>query len=117
MAVLEPSFVFDSNELIASGKNSKIIDCLLCKTKILRPGTSAHLHEKILLVLDKKDGEEREEADWWLINDIWDFDNISFTKADPSGKKYLTCGACERGILGFQHGGRILLAHTRIHYL
>lgn len=27
-----------------------------------------------------KDQEQREESDWWLVADKWDFDNIGFLK-------------------------------------
>jgi len=109
---------FDPASLVSGGKNAKIITCVVCKTKILPLGKGSYLNETIPLVSGAKESGEREESDWWQVNDIWDFANVGFSHS-VSGKKYLTCAACEQGVLGVHMapGGRILVAATRVNYV
>lgn len=52
----------------------------------------------------KKNSEsiEREMlSDYWMVPDIYMFDNIGFSKTVDSGLKYLICADCEIGPIGW----------------
>lgn len=39
-------------------------------------------------------------SDWWVVDDMFTFENIGFTHSVGS-VKYLSCAYCERGPLGY----------------
>jgi len=63
---------------------------------------------------------EMEKVVWfWHLTDMFNFENIGFSKTINSDMKYLTCADCEREILGFQvlsEGNNFFLAANRVVY-
>ncbi|KAJ1348908.1 hypothetical protein KIN20_004315 [Parelaphostrongylus tenuis] len=47
---------------------------------------------------------------FWIVKDMYDFENVGFTKSDE-GVKYLVCADCEYGPIGF------LDAESKLHYV
>ncbi|KAJ1361047.1 hypothetical protein KIN20_020202 [Parelaphostrongylus tenuis] len=47
---------------------------------------------------------------FWLVKDIYDFENVGLTRSDE-GVKYLECADCEYGPIGF------LDAESKLHYV
>ena len=99
----------DTTELLNEDqKNAKALICLRCPSKILPKDVGKyqdHL-EKDLHVMHKKQedaGIKKESMkQFYLVNDMFDFDNIGFTKpVDNDTIKYLICADCEVGPLGW----------------
>ncbi|CAG5096456.1 Oidioi.mRNA.OKI2018_I69.XSR.g14625.t1.cds [Oikopleura dioica] len=103
-------------------KDSKLcskIRCPVCPSLILSPD-SAQLHkEMISLPKVQKDAGEEQIDSWWLVDDMFTFDNIGFSKAATGGLKYLTCADCEIGPLGVHDPSdpkKFLIAASRVRY-
>jgi len=99
----------DTTDLInEEQKNAKNLACLRCDSKILPLNMGAFQTdtEKSLHVMHKKQedaGIKKETMkQFYVVNDMYDFDNIGFTKAvDNNTIKYLICADCEVGPLGW----------------
>jgi len=91
----------------------------MCPSLILSPD-SATLHtESISLPKVRKDGGEEIIETWWLVDDMFTFDNIGFSKSASGGLKYLTCADCEIGPLGVhdpKEPKKFLIAASRVRY-
>ena len=82
----------------------------------------------------QKDAGEEQIDSWWLVDDMFTFDNIGFrfdliidqslrvcdfSKAATGGLKYLTCADCEIGPLGVHDPSdpkKFLIAASRVRY-
>eukprot|EP01128_Nolandella_sp_AFSM9_P012445 TRINITY_DN9289_c0_g1_i1.p1 TRINITY_DN9289_c0_g1~~TRINITY_DN9289_c0_g1_i1.p1 ORF type:complete len:131 (+),score=16.87 TRINITY_DN9289_c0_g1_i1:35-427(+) len=108
---------WDADLLVSDGSNTKRISCILCSTKILPAHKGVYTQEP--QTLKGSDGSDVDEEHFWHVKDMWDFDNIGFSRSqDDNTLRYLTCGACEQGILGLQRNEkRILLCHSRVKYI
>lgn len=99
----------DTKDLVNEGnKNAKALCCQRCNCKILSPntGTFETSLEKDLHVMHKKQedaGIKKEKMkQFFMVNDIYDFDNIGVTKpVENDTLKYLICADCEVGPLGW----------------
>ena len=106
IATVEP---MDTTALINDEKqNAKALTCLRCPSKILpeKKGQFVDDIEKELHVMHKKQedaGVKKEKfKQFYVVNDMFDFDNIGFTKSvDNDSLKYLICADCEVGPLGW----------------
>uniref|UniRef100_T1H5S0 Guanine nucleotide exchange factor MSS4-like protein n=1 Tax=Megaselia scalaris TaxID=36166 RepID=T1H5S0_MEGSC len=47
-----------------------------------------------------KDVETEEISEFWVVNDMFTFENIGFSN-QVDNVKYLTCADCEKGPVGF----------------
>ena len=55
---------------------------------------------------------------FWLVVDMWTFDNVGFTKT-LNNIKYLICADCEIGPIGYQDLNdpkHLYVAHSRVNY-
>lgn len=43
-----------------------------------------------------------EETYCWLLEDIYSFENVTFTRSVDGKMKYLACADCEHGPIGYQ---------------
>lgn len=103
----------DTKELVndEDQKNAKALACLRCNCKILPVNTGTYVNdaelEQELHVMHKKQEEagikKEKIKQFFLVNDMYDFDNIGFTKpvTSESTVKYLICADCEVGPLGW----------------
>jgi len=104
-------------QLVQNGQNAKKIICVTCGTDVLLPAHGTHVQQQISLPTGKDGGQETLN-DFWLVKDIFDFQNIAFLRTVQNAK-YLTCGGCERGVLGVQqldNQNKIFLCHNRVTY-
>ncbi|XP_063072083.1 guanine nucleotide exchange factor MSS4 [Engraulis encrasicolus] len=91
------------------GKNSKAVLCQRCGSKVLCPGM-AQLSEKELFLPAMRKKSSIAQSDGsvdgdtltshWLVFDMFDFENVGFTK-DVGNIKYLICADCEIGPIGW----------------
>lgn len=113
----------DIESLIENGKNKKTAFCVQCPSKILNSGIGQYNQIKFPLPYIRKrseksdDSEEEELSDYWVINDMYQFENIGYSNT-VNGKKYLTCADCEIGPLGWfdQETKVSYLAVSRVKY-
>lgn len=100
----------DTKDLVSSEKNAKALACLRCNCKILPTNTGTYVNdvalEKELHVMHKKQEEagikKEKIKQFFVVNDMYDFDNIGFTKpVNNETVKYLICADCEVGPLGW----------------
>ena len=105
-----------SNLLNESGKNSQSVVCQFCDSKVLTPdiATLTRLNGHFLPAMRQKksiavtagdsQGNEGLEGDalddFWLVEDMFHFENVGFSKA-VNNVKYLICADCEMGPIGF----------------
>jgi hypothetical protein len=82
--------------------NTKDIVCQICKDKLIKNGVATLSGDKGLI--PDKTGKLCEFDSWWVLNDMYNFENISFTKP-TDGVRYLTCPNCTNIPLGFQKEG------------
>merc|ERR1711977_498229 len=86
----------------ASGKNTMVIRCKRCNCRIISAGKCELVEQEE----NVKDGKGEEEAlHWfWRVADVFDYDNIAFTRAGEGATlKYLTCADCEHEALGIMY--------------
>ncbi len=117
----------DTKELLTEDhKNAKALSCLRCDCKILPISTGSFSAdvEKDLHVMHKKQEEagikKEKLKQFFLVSDMYDFDNIGFTKpAENESVKYLICADCEVGPLGYQciSSKKLYLALARVKHI
>ncbi|KAM4589051.1 guanine nucleotide exchange factor MSS4 isoform 1-T2 [Odontesthes bonariensis] len=100
----------DRSELLSvDGKNSKSVLCQRCGSKVLCPGMATFEEKELFLPsMRKKSGLSTSEGSvdgdtltaHWLVGDMYDFENVGFTK-DVGRIKYLICADCEIGPIGW----------------
>ncbi|KAJ8041298.1 Guanine nucleotide exchange factor MSS4 [Holothuria leucospilota] len=100
--------VLSMDGLLEDGKNAKYLKCERCRSTILRPGDATHTKkEQIFLPHMKKKsenqaaGEGETLSDFWLVKDMFTFENVGFTNT-VDNKKFLICADCEVGPIGWQ---------------
>lgn len=97
-----------TENLIEDGKNSKLIVCQRCPSKILRPRLGNYQEIEFNLpymtkkpnVGDTSDGELLKQ--FWAVDDIYKFENMGFSNT-VGDTKYLVCADCEIGPLGWHN--------------
>ncbi|XP_057292059.1 guanine nucleotide exchange factor MSS4-like [Hydractinia symbiolongicarpus] len=90
-------------------KNTKLIVCKICGSKILRQNTCSIAKNEFPLPYMKskdKDGNSLNDklentSRYWLVEDMMTFENVGFSKT-VNGIKYLVCADCEIGPIGYQ---------------
>ncbi|CAF0757048.1 unnamed protein product [Didymodactylos carnosus] len=101
-------------------QNAKTIVCLYCDDIILRPKTGKYEQKNILLPrMDMKKTSTSSSSNdnsipingndhlcdsidyYWLVNDMFTFENVGFSKTVNNNVKYLICSNCERGPIGY----------------
>ncbi len=104
---------FRSEHVNEENKNKNHIRCPICDSKVLNSNMAPLIaHEVILGILfeysfqgvlpvdrSRTEGETQTERFFWHIKNMWDFENIGFTKT-LNDIKYLTCADCEKPCLG-----------------
>ncbi|XP_015116155.1 guanine nucleotide exchange factor MSS4 homolog [Diachasma alloeum] len=88
-----------------SGRNKLKICCQFCPSVILSPAAGTFLVHEFDLPHMRSKGDEGEEKveklkDYWLIEDMYMFENVSVTKT-VGNVKYLACADCEIGPIGY----------------
>lgn len=90
------------------GKNTATIVCSFCPSVILRPKSAKYVVKEnglsIPQMMTTKKGEETKfesesVKDFWLVSDMYDFENVGFCNTVDSWK-YLACADCEIGPIG-----------------
>ncbi|XP_029429789.1 guanine nucleotide exchange factor MSS4 [Rhinatrema bivittatum] len=98
----------DSSLVSAGGSNSKAVLCQRCSSTVLLPGSARYCQKELFLPSMRKKtalaGDTSPEGetlqDHWLVDDMYSFENIGFTK-DVGNIKYLICADCEIGPIGW----------------
>merc|ERR1712147_284802 len=88
------------NERVTNGKLNCQLTCQLCPSKVLPPSSAVLVEETKSLPAFTTDKNAEDIELWWMVDDMFTFDNIGFSKA-KDGIKYLTCADCEVGPLGY----------------
>jgi hypothetical protein len=94
-------------------KNKNKIYCKRCNTIIFKNNVGT-LETKIELNIPNSKGELVQYNNFWILTDMYSFENISFTRS-PGIKdvyKYLTCANCENYAIGI-----VLNENQKIHYI
>jgi len=88
-------------------KNCLGVKCKYCGSKIFPPKTAKYeeLSEgyRLHIVKAKADPDQSEFDEvkqFWVLGDMFDFDNVGFSNT-VDGTKYLVCADCERGPIGY----------------
>ncbi|KAI9295635.1 Mss4-like protein [Neoconidiobolus thromboides FSU 785] len=83
-----------------NNKNGNKLRCIepSCNSLILRKN-KAELVDNVEL---PEDYPEKSSTECWKIADVFDFDNISYSKLYKDKLKFLACADCEKGPLGYQ---------------
>ncbi|EFA80728.1 Mss4-like family protein [Heterostelium album PN500] len=105
--------VNDSNK-----KLSKRIHCRRCECIIILPN-NASLVEKEIALLNQKGSDSAELLKYmWFLPDMFQFENIAFSKDVKSQYKYLTCAECESEIIGVHYiqSKENYISHDRVVY-
>ncbi|KAK9404646.1 guanine nucleotide exchange factor MSS4 [Crotalus adamanteus] len=109
-----PSSAMETAELgpeelvCASGRNRKAVLCQRCGSRVLLPGAATFTRRELFLPAMKKktalvtnsDLEGDVLQDHWLVEDMFSFENVGFTK-DVGNVKFLICADCEIGPIGW----------------
>lgn len=111
----------ETADLLEGDKNAKQIVCERCQSKILPPKMGTYEESEFELHPMKKKKEDDEEIpeklkQFFRVEDMFDFDNIGFTKA-VGDVKYLICADCEIGPLGYSQANKCYIALARVAYL
>ncbi|CAG2065157.1 unnamed protein product, partial [Timema podura] len=97
---------FPLQEEVQDGKNKRQVRCQRCPSTILSPGTAVYKQVEFPLPHMKKDSspmkgsEEELIKDYWLVEDMYSFENVGFSHS-VGGVKYLACADCEVGPIGW----------------
>lgn len=85
-----------------------VVYCRFCPSTVLRPSVAELVeHEYSLPCLPgKRDAAKVAEPNellraFWRVKDKFDFENIGFTKTVNGHLKYLLCGECDAGPIGY----------------
>ncbi|KAL2091177.1 hypothetical protein ACEWY4_013440 [Coilia grayii] len=100
----------DPSTLVSEdGKNTKSVLCQRCGSKVLCPGMAQFSDKELFLPsMRKKSSISQSDGSvdgdtltaHWLVYDMFDFENVGFTK-DVGKIKYLICADCEIGPIGW----------------
>lgn len=101
-------------------RNTQTIVCSFCDDIILRPQTAILTTKPTLLPQMNVKKEPTTETDatnrlsingsdhtcdslesFWLVSDMFTFENVGFSNTVNNQTKYLVCANCERGPIGF----------------
>ncbi|XP_046739035.1 guanine nucleotide exchange factor MSS4 homolog [Diprion similis] len=92
-----------------NGKNKYTVLCTFCSSKMLNPGSSTYVNIEVAVKLHrmqrKGEGEAEEEeeiSDYWMVDDMFTFENIGFSNT-VENLKYLICADCEIGPVGWHN--------------
>ncbi|KAM4795134.1 guanine nucleotide exchange factor MSS4 [Rhinophrynus dorsalis] len=98
----------DQNLVSADGKNSRAVNCQRCGCRVLSAGVAKLAKRELLLpsmrkkssLADSSASECELLVEHWLVNDMFTFENVGFTK-DVGSIKFLVCADCEVGPIGW----------------
>mmetsp|Transcript_1516 Transcript_1516/g.2007 ORF Transcript_1516/g.2007 Transcript_1516/m.2007 type:complete len:136 (-) Transcript_1516:8-415(-) len=116
----------DADHVDANSKNARTIHCPMCNSKVLKPGMGKLVEKQIFLHSSRQKSGQTDGGStltwFWKIEDMFDFENIGFTKNVDPGYKYLTCADCEQTVLGIQqlndpNDKALYLSCSRVKYL
>jgi hypothetical protein len=100
-------------------RNTQTIVCSFCDDIILRPQTAILTNKPTLLPQMKVEKVSSTESEnnrlsingndhlcdsiesFWLVSDMFTFENVGFSNTVNNQTKYLVCANCERGPIGF----------------
>ena len=101
-------------------RNTQTIICSFCDDIILRPQTAILTNKPTLLpqmTTNKPASNDASEPNrlsingndlpcdsvenFWLVSDMFTFENVGFSNTVNNQTKYLVCANCERGPIGF----------------
>lgn len=101
-------------------RNTQTIICSFCDDIILRPQTAILTNKPTLLpqmTANKSASNDASEPNrlsingtdlpcdsvdnFWLVSDMFTFENVGFSNTVNNQTKYLVCANCERGPIGF----------------
>ena len=111
----------------AGDRNTQTIVCSFCDDVILRPQTAVLINKPALLPqMTTKQTSSNDAAaaaapsaesnrlsvngtdlpcdsveNFWLVSDMFTFENVGFSNTVNNQTKYLVCANCERGPIGF----------------
>uniref|UniRef100_A0A1A9WKS8 Guanine nucleotide exchange factor MSS4 n=1 Tax=Glossina brevipalpis TaxID=37001 RepID=A0A1A9WKS8_9MUSC len=111
------------NEIL-NNKNKQNIRCRYCNSLILRNQQGEYTKLQVDLPLmhqkntrDVNTVETEKLIDFWLVNDMFIFENVGFSNTVDK-RKYLTCADCDIGPLGYFdiNTKKCYLALQRVHY-
>nr|XP_020011263.1 guanine nucleotide exchange factor MSS4-like [Castor canadensis] len=88
----------------AEGRNRKAVLCQRCGSRVLQPGTALFSRRQLFLPSMRKkpavaggsNPDNNLLQDHWLVNNMFTFENVGFTK-DVGNIKFLVCADCEIG--------------------
>ncbi|XP_064112878.1 guanine nucleotide exchange factor MSS4 homolog isoform X2 [Macrobrachium nipponense] len=94
-----------TNVLVNEGQNKSIVSCIHCDSRVLSPQSAAFLNQTHPLPTptqpkDQPSLKTEDLDEWWVVDDMFTFDNIGFSHTVGS-TKYLVCADCERGPVGW----------------
>ncbi|EGG14171.1 Mss4-like family protein [Cavenderia fasciculata] len=95
-------------------KLTKRIHCRRCDCTVLIQNNAT-----LIPLLNQKGSDTAEELKWmWFLPDMFQFENIAFSKDVKNKIKYLTCAECEYEIIGVHDltTKENYIAHDRIVY-
>lgn len=95
----------DTNCLVREGQNSCVVKCIHCESRVLSPQSATFLSQSHALPTptqpkDQPSPNTEDLGEWWVVDDMFTFDNIGFSHTVGS-TKYLVCADCERGPVGW----------------
>ncbi len=97
----------ETEGLLDRNVNAKQLVCLRCGSKILPPKVGVYFEDIDfdLYVMHKKQEEQglvKETTNqFYVVDNMFDFDNVGFTKNIDDKVKLLTCADCEVGPIGW----------------
>ncbi|KAL8569200.1 hypothetical protein ACOMHN_051880 [Nucella lapillus] len=94
------------SDLLEDGKNKTKIYCQRCRSQVLSPSIAEMVEKEFFLPhMYKKNEAKPSDGEnlkaFWLVKDMFAFDNVGFTNTVGSFK-YLICADCEIGPIGWQ---------------
>ena len=132
-AVEEADAAAASSELTligTDGMNLLAMRCKYCDCPILPPGKAQFIDASVSL--PKMPGSRKEKASagaggaggnmedvggFWLVKDKFDFDNMGVTRPAADGMRYIICGECDLGPIGwFRDEKAMHVAVGRVRY-
>ncbi|XP_065827508.1 guanine nucleotide exchange factor MSS4-like [Oscarella lobularis] len=117
-----------SADCVSDGKNAKAIVCRTCGSKVLRPRLATLVDKEIDLpptTNKSRASDERSDVgetltQFWLVDDMFTFENVGFSNTVGGTVKYLCCADCEMGPIGWHDIGdrtRYYVAVLRVNYV